>query len=196
MNIKKAYFIIALLTVMCLPAGCAHKTAGSVAAAGSGTWLNHDRRSAGTIVDDQAITIKANLAIAKDRELWRQSHINTLSYNGNLLLVGQTSSEALKHRVEKILTDIPEIDKIYNELTVTSASNFHTRMQDTWITTQVKAKILSTRQIGPNRVKVITEDGKVYLMGLLTKDEAETVADIVSQIKGVEEVKTIFENIG
>lgn len=184
-------FIIAITAgAIATQSGCTNNAS---TAGATGTFINHDRRTAGAIVDDQAISIKANLAISKDKDVWRKCHINTLSYNGVLLLVGQAPDEVTKSRVEELLHGIPEITKVYNQITVGTMVNFSSRMQDTWITTQVKTKILSSREIGPNRVKVVTEDGKVYLMGLLTKDEEEVVSELVRKIKGVEEVVTVFE---
>jgi len=195
MKIRR-WLLHAIAGSMVLTTGCS-STSGDVSAGTGvvgGVYLNHDRRTTGAIVDDQAVSIKANLAISKDKELWRQSHINTLCYNGTLLLVGQTPDHKSKAKVDKLLADIPEISKVYNQLTIGPVVSAATRMQDSWITTQVKTKIVASREVGPNRVKVVTEDSKVHLMGALTADEAETVADLARNVKGVDEVVTIFED--
>jgi osmotically-inducible protein OsmY len=157
------------------------------------SWFNMDRRTAGAIVDDQTIPIKANLAIAKNKIVWKESHISTLSYNNSLLLVGQTKSQAHKQEIERMLTPISEIGNIYNQITVGEPIPMKARANDTWITTQVKAKLISNRAVGINRVKVITEDGVVYLMGRLTKNEEATITDIVRRVNGVNKVVTVFE---
>ncbi len=157
------------------------------------SWFNMDRRTAGTMVDDQAITIKANLAIAKNKNVWKESHISTLSYNNSLLLVGQTKTQNNKHEIETLLKPIAEIGDIYNQVTVQAPISMKTRAADTWITTQVKAKLISSRDVGINRVKVLTEDGTVYMMGMLTRDEESNVTEIVRKIEGVKKVITVFE---
>ena len=159
----------------------------------AGSWFNHDRRSSGAIVDDQAITIKANLAIAKNKSVWKESHISTLSYNNSLLLVGQTKSHGNKNQIEKILQPISEIGNIYNQITISEPISLKTRANDTWITTQVNAKLIASRDVGINRVKVITEDSTVYLMGKLTTDEEKTTLDLARRIPGVKKVVAVIE---
>lgn len=170
--------------------GCAGET---VTAAAAGSWINHDRRTSGTIVDDQAITVKANLAIAKNKAVWKESHISTLTYNNSLLLVGQTKNNYNKQQIEKMLQPINEIGNIYNQITVGEPISLKTRANDTWLTTQVKAKLISSRDVGINRVKVITENGTVYLMGMLTKDEEQTAIDLTRRVQGVDKVVAIIE---
>lgn len=185
---KKSYLFIATLLMTFFITGCGTKSAPS-----SSVWANHDRRTAGTFVDDQAILIKANLAIARDKALWKDSHISTLSYNNSLLLVGQTSSAASKRQAEKTLDNISEIEHVYNELTVDKPIPLSARAKDTWITTQVKTKMLTNGDIGPNRVKVITENSVVYLMGILSKDEESIAIDIARRINGVKQVVKVFD---
>lgn len=170
--------------------GCLPDSVGPTAA---GSWFNHDRRTASTIVDDQAITVKANMAIAKDKAVWKDSHISTLSYNNSLLLVGQTKNRIYKDQLEKILAPISGIGNIYNQVTIGEPIPLKVRANDTWITTQVKAKIVTNRDIGINRVKVITENGTVYLMGMLTSDEERIVTDMVRRVSGVQKVVTVIE---
>lgn len=171
--------------------GCVGEVA--VPTAIGGSWFNHDRRTAGTIVDDQAITVRANLAIAKDKKVWRESHISTLSYNNTLLLVGQTKSATNKKQVENLVKPLTGIGSIYNQITIGEPIPMKQRACDTWITTQVKARLISNCQVGMNRVKVITEDSTVYLMGKLTRDEEESAIDITRRVPNVKKVVTIIE---
>ena len=189
MQIFKIIFIISMLSIFNI--SCSEKVSPA-----SGIWLNHDRRTAGTVIDDQAICIKANLALAKDKTLWKTSHISTLSYNNTLLLVGQTSSIEAKQRIAAIINPIPEVEHIYNQLTIAKPISIKQRARDSFITAQVKAKIMSNRDIGINRIKVITEDNVVYLMGKLTLDEENIATELTRNIKGVSEVVKIFERFG
>lgn len=183
-------FAVGLVLSSVLLSGC---TKSNSSRAASNSWFNMDRRTAGAIVDDQAIPIKANLALAKNKTVWKESHISTLSYNNSLLLVGQTKSLNNKQEIERILSPINEIGNIYNQISVSEPISLKTRANDTWITTQVKAKLIASRDVGINRVKVITEDGTVYLMGRLTAEEESNVTDIVRRVSGVNKVITVFE---
>lgn len=160
---------------------------------GAGSWFNFDRRTAKTIIDDQAITVKANVALAKDKTIWKNSHISTLSYNNAILLVGQTKNQAYKDKIEKIVQNVGGVGTIYNQITVGDPICLSTRTNDTWITTQVKTRIMSNRNVGINRVKVITENGVVYLMGALTKDEEHTTVMIARCVPCVKKVVTVIE---
>jgi osmotically-inducible protein OsmY len=153
-----------------------------------GFGINYDRRTAGTVVDDQALALRANAVLTKDKELWKNCHINTLSYNNSILLVGQASTEELKDRASKLLTPYIKSEQIYNQITIGDPTTFTTRAKDSWITTQVKGRILANKNIGINRTKIITEDGVVYLMGILTKEEEDLATSIASQTKDVKQV--------
>jgi osmotically-inducible protein OsmY len=190
MNNRTINRITLISTLVFTLTGCFQETVPPVAA---GSWFNHDRRTARTIMDDQAITIKANLAIAKNKKVWKESHISTLSYNNALLLVGQTETQANKHEIEKMLEPIGEIGNIYNQITVGETIPLKVRANDTWITTQVKAKLIGNTDVGINRVKVLTEDGTVYLMGKLTVDEENIALDMARRIKGVKKVVAVIE---
>ncbi len=182
--------VILVIIIGVFVSGCASDTVGVSAI---GTWLNHDRRNAKTIIEDNAISVKANLAIAKNQAIWKDSHISTLSYNNSLLLVGQTKTPSNKDYLPKLLEPIEGISAIYNQVTVGSPLSIKCRTNDTWITTQVKARIISNRDVGINRVKVITEDNTVYLMGSLTQDEEQIAVNITRRVPGVKKVVTIIE---
>lgn len=153
-----------------------------------GFGINYDRRTAGTVIDDNALALKANIVLTKDREIWQKCHINTLVYNNSILLVGQTPSLALKEKVNQLLYPYFKAEQIYNQLTIGEPTSFTTRAKDSWLTTQVKGKILANKNIGINRTKIITEDGIVYLMGILTKEEEDLATAIASQTKEVKQV--------
>lgn len=188
--LKKISIILCATAVL---TGCIDDAVIPISAGGS--WFNHDRRTARTIVDDQAITVRANLAIAKDKSVWKDSHISTLSYNNTLLLVGQTRSTKNKDEIENLLKPLTGIGSIYNQITVSEPISMTIRANDTWLTTQVKARIIGDRDVGMNRVKVITENSIVYLMGKLTRDEEQSTIEIVRRVPGVERVVTIIEPI-
>lgn len=180
---------LALVAVMQLN-GCA---AAAVSGAATGVAVACDRRTTGTIVDDQTIELKALQTCLKNKELWKQSHISAISYNNVLVLVGQTPTEDLRRQAIEAAQSIPKVRKIHNELSVEEPVSIGTRTQDTWITTQVKAKMFGKRELNPARIKVITENGIVYLLGLTTEDEEMKATEIARSVSGVTKVVKIFE---
>lgn len=172
--------------------GCA---AAVVPMAATGVAVVNDRRTTGTIIDDQSIEVKAMHALAHTPEIWRQCHITAVSYNNVVVLVGQAPTEALKQEAEQVISEIPKIQRIHNELTVEVPTTLAQRSKDSWITAQIKAKILGSKIVKTSRIKVITENNVVFLMGLVTADEENAATDIVRGIDGVEKIIQIFERI-
>lgn len=189
----KSNIILSILSCCLLPLlqGCVVAAAGGAA---TGAVVATDRRTAGTIVDDQAIEFKAMHEIRQNKTLWKESHINIISYNNVLLMVGQTPSEEYKRQAEEAVSSIPKVRRIHNELIIAEPASLSTRSQDSWITTQIKTKLVGHKEIRANRIKVVTENGVVYLMGLTTPEEEMTATDIAREIKGVDTVVQIFEN--
>lgn len=174
--------------------GCAPLVIG--AAAVGGATVVHDRRTAGTMVDDQAIETKTVAALYREPDLMKQSHINVTSYNNIVLLSGETPTEAFRTRVEEITKGIEHVRRVYNELTIAAPSSYMNRSSDSWLTTQVKAHFVEVRDIkgfDPTRVKVVSENGTVYLMGLVSRREADAAAESARQVGGVQRVVKLFE---
>ncbi len=182
--------------LVALVQGCTPVVVGGTAVATA--EVVHDRRTAGTIIEDQAIELKAYRAIRKDKELASQSHISVTSYNMNVLLTGETPTEELRQRAAEIVRRIPKVRRVYNELAVAGPSSLTSRSNDALITAKVKLalfKIKGLEDFDPTRVKVVTERGNVYLMGLLTHREAEAVAEAARRVSGVQRVIKLFEYI-
>ena len=183
--------IIALSTAVIN--GCAGVVVGGAA---TGVAVVHDRRSAGTVIDDQGMNWKVSKAIFDDKELSSPSHINVTVYNSVILLSGETPSEDLKIRANAIAARTSGNKKIYNELAITSPTSLTSRTNDTYITTKIKTALLDIGGIegfDVTRVKVVTENGVVYLMGLLTSQEADAVTDKARNVSGVTKVVRLFE---
>lgn len=182
---------VALLAVSSLN-GCVGLLLGGAAV---GVGVAHDRRTTGTVMDDQTIEFK--LYNALNQGLPPGNHINTTSYNGVVLLSGEVVSEPIKQQAGVIAQGIePPVRQVYNELVVAAPSTFSERSNDALITTKVKAALVPIRSIpgfDPTRVKVVTERGVVFLMGLVTPQEANVAADAASQVGGVRQVVTLFE---
>lgn len=186
--------IVAALILANLVYGCAPIVVGGAAAAGGAAV--YTRRSAGTFVDDEGIELKARLAIFEDKQLNSQIHINIISYNEVVLMVGQAPTEQLRTEAEAKVKSVPKVRLIHNEMTIAAPSSLMSRSSDTIITGKVKAKILGITGENDNdglRTKVVTENGVVYLMGLLTRQEADAVTNAARQVGGVQKVVKLFE---
>ena len=181
----------ALLILVTLLQGCAGAVVG-----GAGVAAIHDRRSVGTFVDDEIIEIKATEKIFSDKEFFDSTHINVTAYNNIILLTGEAPSEALRNRAYEIVAAIPKVRKIHNEIIIAAPSALLSRSSDTWITAKVKTNLLNVEKSGdfdPTRVKVITENGTVFLMGIVKRSEAQIVISATRKVSGVQRVVKLFE---
>jgi len=186
--------VMGVLLAMLLISGCAPLLLGG-AAVGVGVAA-HDRRTTGTLVDDQSIEVKIHNAL--NRQLPPGNRIGVTSYNAAVLLTGITASEATRQQAEMIARGITPVKEVYNELAVgSSKTSFSAQSNDSLLTTRVKAILFKIRiqDFDPTRVKVVTEGGVVYLMGLVRKNEADAAANTASQVSGVKQVVTLFEYI-
>lgn len=176
-------------------AGLPACTAVVATGATTGVALAHDRRTAGSVIEDESIELKALNAFMEDDELWKQSHLNITSYNGIVLLTGESPTPMLRATAERIAREIPKVRDVHNEITVAAPSSLLTRSSDSLITTRIKARMIGDEQIDPTRVKVITENGAVFLMGIVRRQEAELSTEIARETSGVQRVVKIFEYI-
>ncbi|KAA1194502.1 BON domain-containing protein [Pseudohalioglobus sediminis] len=152
-------------------------------------------RTLGRMIEDENIETKAMVNIHDANEAFDNAHLNVVSYNGYVLLAGQVSSEALKQQATQVVKEIRGVRRIYNELEIAAPSSAMTRTSDTWITTKVKSLLLGSFDIEGTRVKVLTENGIVYLMGLATREEADRIAAETADVAGVQKVVKLFELI-
>lgn len=167
---------------------------------GGGTAVTaaHDRRTMGSFVEDSNIELKVYNAISKDEELKNSSHISVTSYNGIVLLSGETPTADMRARAESYARNVEKVRKVQNELVIASPASMSAATSDTWITTKVKTNLFKVKGhegFDPTRVKVVTENGTVFLMGILTHSEADAVVEVVRNIAGVQRVVKIFEYI-
>ena len=146
-------------------------------------------------VDDQSIETKAIVNIHDSDEEYDKCHLVVVSYNGFVLLAGQVTSEERKTRAAKVIREIPTVKHVYNELEIAAPSSKMTRTSDTWITTKIKSKLLANPDIPGLRVKVVTENGVVFLLGLLNSEEAKRAGEVASEVKGVQRIVQLFETI-
>ncbi len=189
----KQYFLTLLLAggLVVLP-GC-----GSFLATMQTDTIEDDpgERTIGQMVEDDNIETKATVNIHAADEAFDEAHLVIVSYNGFVLLAGQVSSEELKATATNVVRKIHGVRRIYNEMEVAAPSSGMTRSSDTWITAKVKSWFLGSSEVEGTRVKVVTENGVVYLMGLATREEADRIAAKAATISGVQRVVKLFELI-
>ncbi len=191
-RIPNVYRIVPLLMILpLLLQGCAAPVI--VAGAATGVAIANDRRTPGTIIDDQAIEIKIANAIEADEEIAGQSHISVVSFNRVVLLLGQTPDERLRARAVDIARKVDKVKRVHNEITIARPTPYAVRNNDAWLTTKVKTRLLKEKKLSSLHVKVITENGVTYLMGWVTRAEGAQVARIVQQVKGIKAVVKVFE---
>jgi osmotically-inducible protein OsmY len=183
-----------LCSVLFLLNGCASVI--SATTGDDGVEENRGRRSMGAMMDDGSIetTIKVNLNAA-DEQL-KNSHINVVSFNATVLLVGQVPSQDIKNLATRVArSSSSRVKEVYNELEVAGATTFLSRSNDAWLSAKINTLMLADSEVSGLRTKVVTENGVVYLMGLLTQEEADKTVNLVSNTKGVTKVVRAFEYI-
>ena len=169
--------------------GCAALLIGGVFVGGA--LVVTDRRSSGTQVDDQAIEFKSG---SRARDLvGDRGHINTTSYNRQVLITGEVATEGDKAAVEQAIARIENVRSVFNELGVTGISSLNSRSADTLLTSKVKASLVDAKDILANVFKVVTERGTVYLMGRVTEREATRATEIAQRVPGVIKVVRVFD---
>ena len=183
------FAVIAAAGVAASLSGCFPIVAGGV---GVGAMMADDRRTSGIYIEDERIEIRVQADIGK---LGDKVHVNATSFNRVVLLAGEVPDEATKAKAEKLAAGIDNDKRVQNELAVAPPSTLGERSNDVYITTRVKARFLSEskKRFSPNHVKVTTEMAIVYLMGLVSKDEAAAAAEIAAGTPGVKRVVKVFE---
>ncbi|MFA7553787.1 MAG: BON domain-containing protein [Spongiibacteraceae bacterium] len=154
-----------------------------------------DKRTTGSLLDDQVIETIALVNIDKADPALAQAHVVVTSYNGVVLLAGQVQTEEHRQLAAKTVAKINRVRRVHNELTLTGSTSMLARSNDAWITTKVKTKMLGSSDIEGTRIKVVTENGVVFLMGLMNKEEADRASDLARKTAGVQKVVRIFEYI-
>lgn len=189
-RMRTAGVALLLIGAALFAGGCAPLV---VAGAGAGSVAASDRRSVGAFVDDAAIELRAKALATADDALKQDAHINVTSVNGIVLLSGEARTAELRDRVLADVRAIPSIRRVVNEIRVAAPSSANARSRDTWITTKIKSKLLVTRDLNAGRVKVVTEDASVYLLGLVTPAEGDIATEAARRVNGVARVVKLFE---
>ncbi|HHV6878173.1 TPA: division/outer membrane stress-associated lipid-binding lipoprotein [Haemophilus influenzae] len=152
-----------------------------------------DPRTTGTQIDDETLEFKVENAVEKDAQIKAEGRVNAVSYNGRVLLIGQVPNSDVKDTATALAKGVEGVNEVYNELTVGPKISFAQISKDSWITTQVKSKMFVDGRVKATDVKVISENGEVFLLGNVTQSQANAAADIASKISGVKKVIKVFK---
>jgi len=183
-------FAAALLASVLAAPGCVPLVATGAAV---GTLAALDRRTLGAQTEDQEIEVRA--ANRMRDALKQPGGVSVTSFNRKVLLTGQVASEDDKRAAEAVVAALPNVRSVHNELQVLGRPSLAASAADTSITARVKAALVDAQDLHANVIKVVTESGTVYLMGLVSRREAERAAQVASRVAGVQRVVTVFEYI-
>ncbi len=176
--------------VVCIPllGGC---FGAAVVGAGAGALMIADRRTSEVYIADQGLELRASSRISEKHG--DKVHVNVTSYNRMLLLTGEVPTAEIKADVEKIAGGVPDVKSVANELAIAGPSSFGVRSNDSYITSKVKARFIDTGKFSAHVVKVVTEAGLVFLLGIVTQAEADAAVEIARTTGGVLKVVRVFE---
>lgn len=158
-----------------------------------GGMVATDRRTAGTVLEDEGIELRSASRIRE--ALGNRGHVNVTSYNRQVLLTGEVLSAQDKQLVEQIVTGVDNVRNIVNELAILGASTLTQRSSDSLVSGRIKAGLLDAGDLSTNAFKITTERGTVYVMGRVTQREAKRATDIISGTSGVQRVVRVLEII-
>tara|TARA_Y100001968_G_scaffold322742_1_gene359355 strand:+ start:1674 stop:2201 length:528 start_codon:yes stop_codon:yes gene_type:complete len=165
----------------------------AVVVAGAATGLIvYDKRSLSTMEKDVRIFHRVNHVMTTQPTL-KDAHISIVSFNQIVLLVGQTPKASQRRLAEKLTYTIPDVKRVYNQLVITKPTNFSTKAQDSWITSQTRSSLMQKKGLKSGSIRVITEQSVVYLMGHVTREQALLASDAARHIAGVKKVVRVFQ---
>ena len=182
--------VIPIVTVF-LFQGCA-----PVAITGATTAVSTvaaDRRTTGTMIEDEAIEIKSRLALSDRKELNDRVHINFTSFNTTVLVSGEAPTEEDRQAVIDLVKNVEKVTVVHDEITVAAPSSLLSRSADSVITAKIKAKLIAEQDLSTLHIKVVTENGVTYLMGLVSEEEGDIATEVARRTGGVQKVVKLFE---
>lgn len=154
----------------------------------------HDR-SAGTVLDDHTIEVGVIDAIYSSPEIGEESHIKVEAHERMVLLTGETDTEAKRELAGERAAEIAWVDRVVNDIAVAERASTGTRFNNSWLTAKVNTALLTGNTLegfDPARIKVLSSNGTVYLMGKVSRSEGDAVAEVARNVHGVSKVVKIF----
>jgi osmotically-inducible protein OsmY len=187
---KKCLAVIALILPLSL-SGCL--PAAFVLGATAGGAIIYDKRPVKVMLQDRNATQTAQDYINADPILRKRTHISVATFNHIMILVGQAETPALRARAYRLASNAKHVQKIYNEITIAPPTSFGRRTDDAWITTKAKSAMLAKGGLHSTQIKVVTENGTVYLMGEVSRQQGNLAASVARRVAGVKKVVKVFQ---
>ena len=166
--------------------------AAGAAAGAAAIAMVYDHRTIEKTLQDSAIAKKIVKRLSEHKTLWAESHIEVTAFNHVVLLTGQTPKPEWRQLAGDTAKSVNDIDKVYNQISIEGPTSSLTRTSDSWITTKIRGIMLAEKNLKSSSIKVITENGVVYLMGLVSRTQANIAVDIARKVAGVQRVIKIF----
>ena len=185
---KKSLFVLAscLSLTACVPAAFV------AGAAATGTVVT-DGRDVHTQVDDQAIAHHVRTALTLNKHVKNNSTISVSSFNRIVLLTGRAHDEEIRELATTITRSVAKVRRVHNEIIIAHKSTFKDTASDTWLTTKIKSSLLAERGLKSAQIKVVTDNSTAYLMGLVSREQADLATNVTRHVPGVEKVVKLFE---
>lgn len=154
---------------------------------------NRNSRTLGTVVEDENIEVKVKANLYNNDPAYKDLNFSVISYNKSVLLIGQVPNQRLYDFATKMAQQVREVRTVHNELSIGPQSTLTERLNDSWVSTKIRAHFIATKGFPASKVKVVTEMGVVYLMGLLPEDKTNWAVDIIRNVYGVKKIVKIIE---
>jgi len=181
-----------ILLCICIPlSGCV--ASALVVGATAGGAIVYDKRSFKTMNQDRHATQYAQNYMDHSKALRGRSHISVATFNHIMLLVGQAQTAKLRNTAFNLASKIKGVQRIYNEITISGSTSMVQRSDDVWLTTKIKSAMLMAKGLHSSQIKVVTESGTVYLMGLVSHAQAKLATNVARRISGVRKVIKVFQ---
>jgi len=165
----------------------------AVVAVTGGAGVATDDRTLGKQIDDQRIELSAHHDLSVHQALQDNANLQVVSVNGSVLVVGQAPNSYLRDLAIKTITSVNGVLHVHDQIRISNEISFTTKTNDLWLTSKVKAALFADENISATNVKVVTENGEVFLLGLISSTQANSAVDIARNIGGVNRVFKMFE---
>jgi len=186
---RKALILVAVAAAIPMLQGCFPL---AVTGMGTAALMATDRRTTGMYIEDESIEWKVGARMRSD---FAGAHVNATSFNRRVLLTGEAPTEEAKKQIDEAVRKVENVREVTNELVIAGASSLASRGNDALVTSNVKARMVNNGKFSPNHVKVLTEQGVVFLMGMVSTSEADAAVEIARTTSGVARVVKVFEYV-
>jgi len=189
---KLSPYLLSVLLSAVLLQGCA---GGLIIAAGTAVSVSSDERSIKQLIKDGDLEKQAIDAVVESDAYNDDMRINIIANNGYLLLIGQIQNQENSTKIEALINNIDGVAGVYNQLRINAPISLAQQSEDTWLTTKVKSQLTSHDKVNPLKIKVVTEDAEVFLIGQVTEEMSNYATSVASNVNGVKQVVKVFELI-